>query len=112
MPKEFVPDVVSPDGTWRFEVMWKPAAGDIPGHVQIATVVTTGLRVDGANARTVGDTVTVSVGGGARLVLPGDSDGDPVQPFTGWFVTLDRDGINHGIRLLRRARDAAFGRDE
>lgn len=30
----------------------------------------------------------------------------------GWFVQLDRDGINRAIRTLRRARDQAFGRDE
>lgn len=28
------------------------------------------------------------------------------------FVTLDRYGINQMIRVLRRARDQAFGRDE
>lgn len=30
----------------------------------------------------------------------------------GWFVQLDRPGINRLIRLLRQARDQAFGRDE
>ena len=30
----------------------------------------------------------------------------------GWFVNLDRRGINDLIRNLRRARDQAFGRDE
>jgi len=30
----------------------------------------------------------------------------------GWFVTLDRNGVNAMIRHLRRARDQAFGRDE
>lgn len=30
---------------------------------------------------------------------------------TGWFATLDREGINRLIRVLRRARDAAFGAD-
>lgn len=30
----------------------------------------------------------------------------------GWFVTLDREGINALIRNLRKARDSAFGRDE
>lgn len=29
----------------------------------------------------------------------------------GWFADLDRDGINRLIRLLRKARDAAFGAD-
>lgn len=30
----------------------------------------------------------------------------------GWFADLDRGQINYMIRLLRRARDQAFGRDE
>jgi hypothetical protein len=30
----------------------------------------------------------------------------------GWYVQLDRRGINELIRVLRRARDQAFGRDE
>lgn len=29
----------------------------------------------------------------------------------GWFVQLDRDGINRLIRTLRKARDQAFGAD-
>lgn len=28
------------------------------------------------------------------------------------YVTLDREGINRTIRILRRARDQAYGRDE
>jgi hypothetical protein len=30
----------------------------------------------------------------------------------GWFVQLDRAGINAMIRALRKARDSAFGSDE
>lgn len=30
---------------------------------------------------------------------------------TGWFATLDRVAINRLIRVLRKARDAAFGAD-
>jgi hypothetical protein len=33
------------------------------------------------------------------------------EPFLGWFVTLNRDGINRLIRALRRARDEALGAD-
>lgn len=29
----------------------------------------------------------------------------------GWFVELDRSGINRLIRILRKARDQAFGAD-
>lgn len=31
---------------------------------------------------------------------------------SGWFVDLDRSEINRLIRILRRARDSAFGKDE
>jgi hypothetical protein len=31
---------------------------------------------------------------------------------TGAYVSLDRYGINRLIKILRRARDAAYGRDE
>lgn len=30
----------------------------------------------------------------------------------GWYMQIDRDGCNRAIRALRKARDAAFGRDE
>lgn len=30
----------------------------------------------------------------------------------GWFLNLDRPAINHLIRVLRRARDQAYGADE
>jgi len=33
------------------------------------------------------------------------------DPCTGWFMQLDRAGINRLIRVLRRARDQAFGED-
>lgn len=31
---------------------------------------------------------------------------------SGLYVDLDREGLNHSIRALRKARDQAFGRDE
>lgn len=37
---------------------------------------------------------------------------DPDGPYLGVWSTLDRAGCNRLIRVLRRARDAAFGRDE
>lgn len=37
-------------------------------------------------------------------------DVDAMTP--GWFIQLDRGGINATIRALRKARDAAFGSDE
>lgn len=38
-------------------------------------------------------------------------DGETPADFTGLWGTLDRDGINRLIRVLRRARDSAFGAD-
>lgn len=43
------------------------------------------------------------------------ADKDPVSEGfdgCGWFMSLDRRGINDLIRHLRKARDQAFGRDE
>jgi hypothetical protein len=37
---------------------------------------------------------------------------DDMLPFTGVHASMSREGINDLIRHLRRARDAAFGRDE
>lgn len=50
----------------------------------------------------------------------GDVEIQTVNPLTedsfeadgGWNVWLDRRGINDLIRILRKARDQAFGRDE
>jgi hypothetical protein len=36
----------------------------------------------------------------------------PTPEGNGWYVQLDRYRINQLIRVLRRARDQAFGRDE
>lgn len=63
------------------------------GYVQLGTVVPEGqgqLQVRGPDGW-----------------IETDSVGD-----VGWYVQLDREGINRAIRTLRRARDVAFGRDE
>jgi hypothetical protein len=90
MPKENINDMVT-DG-FRAEVTWRPDPG-YSGYVQVATV----------NLH-------------STLTLPGtapveDGDAEP-EKFDGWYVTLDRDGINRMIRCLKRARDQAFGHDE
>jgi hypothetical protein len=36
----------------------------------------------------------------------------PTPEGNGWYVQLDRNEINRLIRVLRRARDQAFGHDE
>lgn len=40
----------------------------------------------------------------------GDID-EPGNPRHGWYVQMDRAGINRLIRALRDARDQAFGKD-
>jgi hypothetical protein len=51
------------------------------GHVEVATVAPDGMALE------------------------------PTPEGNGWFVQLDRAGINRAIRTLRKARDDAFGRD-
>lgn len=58
--------------------------------------------------------VQVGVGGPIEFTFTGPlPEGVTVAPgFDSLWVTMDRHGINDLIRHLRRARDAAFGRDE
>lgn len=49
--------------------------------------------------------------GGQRSTDPAVPDFD-LDFRDGFYVTMDRDGINRLIRNLRRARDQAYGRDE
>lgn len=63
--------------------------------------------------------MAVSIGwqrdGGVQLGSINLQNGDGDKRHTseyGWFVDLDREMINKIIRVLRRARDQAFGVDE
>lgn len=38
-------------------------------------------------------------------------EGEPANEYPGWYVNFDRQSVNKLIRVLRRARDQAFGRD-
>jgi hypothetical protein len=44
-------------------------------------------------------------------VAPDDMTLRPTPEGNGWFVQLDRSGINRMIHALRKARDQAFGAD-
>jgi hypothetical protein len=44
-------------------------------------------------------------------VAPDDWPLSPTPEGNGWFVQLDRAGLNRLIRSLRKARDQAFGTD-
>jgi hypothetical protein len=50
---------------------------------------------------------------GLGQVMPGlGATPDSPAGFTGLWATLDRSGINRLIKMLRKARDEAYGRDE
>lgn len=44
-------------------------------------------------------------------VLQGGDFDEGKEDRPGFYVTLSRNAINHAIRTLRRARDAAYGAD-
>lgn len=46
----------------------------------------------------------------AQYVQVATNDGS--SELAGQFVSMDRDACNKAIRVLRRARDQVFGRDE
>ncbi len=62
------------------------------------------------------DCPDVVVIGGEDPIKTRTADGDEAVRrkiwADGFYVSMDRDGINKLIRNLRRARDQAFGRDE
>lgn len=41
-----------------------------------------------------------------------EKDKDPYGPLSGFYVDLDRNMINKLIKVLRRARDYAYGADQ
>lgn len=120
MPKENINDVSSMP--LRAEVNWKPDV-DGSGYVQLATVHTDTPATMPCEHR-----VTVSTDDRTGLPVAvgcecGTSWSETAirecpeeiekgrSKLDGWHVTLDREQINRLIRVLRRARDAAFGSD-
>lgn len=69
-------------------VAWTSSRGDVPGHVQVALQ---------AQPPYLAQLVADISGAQSTLLHTG---------------VLDRHAINRAIRALRRARDAAYGRDE
>lgn len=121
MPHE---NINSASGTFgRVQIIWKPA-GNVQhayaeaeeGYVQVlsedpeSSAIFPGKPPEVANeAYPAGQTPGQPDSSGDQN--PESSNGYPSSPCTGFAVMLDRDGINRAIRLLRRARDAAFGSD-
>lgn len=89
MPRENIN--CTTDAGLRAQVSWSRDAE----YVQLATIRARKPVVTTANVPGV---VATSV-----LAVPVQSDG--------WFVDLNREQINRLIRVLRRARDSAFGSD-
>lgn len=89
MPKEITADSVMEK--WRIEVSWRNANNGQEGHVQITTI----------NPDSIFEFPETDTG---RSFMA-------AEKFEGWNVTLDRAGINRTIHSLRKARDAAYGKD-
>ena len=104
MPKEYTYANTRPygddfPGRSVAEVSWSREAE----HVQLGTL----CIHEATGERWIPDWVT-------GLIPPEKAGSVPSHVFAqdGWFIDLDRQGINKLIRDLRRARDQAFGRDE
>lgn len=80
--------------------MPKETVGDLAG---------TGFRVEVGWRR--GDDVQIATTNPDSPLTQDDGDPTEKTSVNGWWVTLDRDGINKLIRDLRRARDQAYGQD-
>jgi hypothetical protein len=105
-----VNDVVSPD--MRAEVSWRPGRDDDAGWVQVAT---TRATQNHQVAATVDDITGESIGCSCMCGTTWTATDVSVCPEAdnpeGWRVTFDREQLNRMIRVLRRARDSAFGVD-
>lgn len=94
----------SPDESWRAEVQWNTGSGNDDGFVMVGTV---NPKSEFHWGMLVGE---------PRVVAKESDDGktgEQVKHATmdGYFVHLDRKGINRMIQALRRARDQAYGAD-
>ena len=102
MPKERIQSRNTP--TLDVTVGWSRDGG-----VQVATVAADAdRRLRGWAETPTAQPVGITVSGADLVSQPGTS----FTRFDGWHVDLDRDQVNTLIRVLRRARDQAFGRDE
>jgi len=97
MPHE---NIASADPSMRARVTWR-SDPDGDGHVQVAT-----LREPHITCTSTGDSGTsVTTNPSSPSIT------SVTQQDSGWYVDLSREQINRLIRVLRRARDAAYGAD-
>jgi hypothetical protein len=114
MPHENINSSI--DGEWRTQVIWKPAAQQVsaydepePGYVQL---MTEHLRSSAIFPGSPPSVVNEAYTAGATPGQPHPSTSEaPAHPCTGFAVMHTREDINRVIRMLRRARDSAFGAD-
>lgn len=118
MPKE----TVSNDGSYATKVGWSNTDGG--GYIQLGVEVADGdlftqlfssyaseigriarIAVDDQTFEPTDDT-DILVG---KYLIQGISE---IGSYKGIWATLDREDCNRLIKILRRARDASFGRDE
>jgi len=104
MPRETIYEVIRPvrvlqdDGSWKDEELRKPT-----------------VRIEVGWARDMHVQVATTKLGSNKEPAAVDKDMVPAEPEGTWdgqWIELDRHQINELIRHLRRARDAAYGRDE
>ena len=96
MPKEYV---------YGDPLAFEPA-GDSPDAQSETPVVDIGW------SREAGDVQLATRLRECEIFWDEDNPDAPIPAKYGYYVTLNRSGINDLIRYLRKARDQAFGRDE
>jgi hypothetical protein len=95
MPKEIVH---SRSEKFDIEIKWDAEGLDPEVQIGIATR---------DNAKTLADALTP-----ASMQLDPDERAKRLDEFRGIYGQFDRASLNRTIRLLRRARDQVYGRDE
>jgi len=103
------------DGGNRVQVIWKPMAHITsaydepePGYVQVLSEDPDSIAIfPGQPPSVVNEAYTP----GETPGQPQPSDGYPERQCTGFAAMLSREDINRLIRMLRRARDSAYGSD-
>jgi hypothetical protein len=108
MPKENINDWVT-DG-FRMEVSWRAEERVCPCGMVWAAAVATCPECGRADVPvTSGHVQVASVNQHSKFAF-NKLDGEP-EPFDGWRVTLDTDGIDRAIAALVRAQKMAFPDD-
>jgi hypothetical protein len=110
LPKENIRDVVSSD--LRAEVSWRPSRDDDEGWVQVAsTRATRRHEITTTVNELTGESTGCSCMCGTTWTATDVSVCPEAEQPEGWRVTVDREQINRLIRVLRKARDSAYGAD-